>query len=109
MTLECQIDFGATEVTSKESSATYQIQKAHGILPQHAGFAVDIHNTKLVVGAAAAVLDAIVDFSKLSVVEAVNCTNQVTGNAADAFKADAFAIQGLFFIRHFLLLQIKTF
>lgn len=52
--------------------------------------------------ATAAVLDTVCHFSALGVVEAIHGTNQVTGNAADAFKAHAFTIQGLFFFRHLI-------
>ena len=51
-----------------------------------------------------AVLDAVVHFGALGIVEAVDCTDQVAGDAADAFETDAFAILAHFFFRHCVLL-----
>ena len=51
-----------------------------------------------------AVLDAVVHFGALGIVEAIDCTDQVAGDAADAFETDAFAILAHFFFRHCVLL-----
>ena len=42
-------------------------------------------------------LYAIVDFSALGIVEAVDCTDEVTCNAADAFESNTFTILREFF------------
>ena len=44
-----------------------------------------------------AVLYAVVDFGALRVIEAVDCSHEVARDAADAFEAHAFAIEGFFF------------
>ena len=46
-------------------------------------------------------LDAIVHFSTLGVVETINCTHEVTRDAADTFEANTFAILIQFFFGPF--------
>ena len=53
------------------------------------------------------VLHAIVHFGTLGVVEAIDGTNEVTRDAADAFESDSFTVFVQFFIRHLILLTRK--
>ena len=43
------------------------------------------------------VLHAVIHFGALGVVEAIHCTNEITGDATNTFETDAFAIEVLFF------------
>ena len=53
-----------------------------------------------------AVLYAVANFSTFCIVEAVDCTDEVTRDATDTFETDTFTIKRHFFFRHPVLLLV---